>query len=66
MGNANAAANLAPAFTSATAAVTGTAKRTIQRGVARAAALGPDVLKSIVGTSLDRGTEIDALAALPL
>jgi hypothetical protein len=65
MGNANAAANLAPAFTTATAAITGAAERSIQRGVARAAALGPDLLRRLSGTSLDRGTELDALAALP-
>ena len=66
MGNANAAANLAPAFATATAAVTGLAERSVQRGVARAATLGPDLLKRLAGTSLDRGTELDALAALPL
>jgi hypothetical protein len=65
MGNANAAANLAPAFSTATAAIASTAERTIQRGVARCAALGADLLKRVSGTSLDLGVELDALAALP-
>ena len=64
MGNAN-SANMAPAFSTATAAVTGTAERTIQRGTARFAALGADMLKRVARTSLDLGVELDALAALP-
>jgi hypothetical protein len=64
MGRANAAATLAPAFATATAAITGAAERTVQRGVARATALGVDLLKRIVGTCLDLGTELDALAKL--
>jgi ParB-like chromosome segregation protein Spo0J len=60
----NAIANLAPAFATATAAITGAAERTIQRGVARARALGPELLQRIAGTSLDSGVELDALAAL--
>jgi ParB family chromosome partitioning protein len=64
MGRANASANLAPAFTATTAAITGVAERSIQRGVARAAALGVEQLKRIVGTCLDHGIQLDALAAL--
>ena len=65
MGKAHATANLAPAFATATAAATGVAERSVQRGVARYAALGPELLKRVSGTSLDLGVELDALAALP-
>jgi hypothetical protein len=64
MDRSNAIANLAPAFATATAAITGAAERTVQRGVARARALGPELLQRVTGTSLDSGVELDALAAL--
>jgi N6-adenosine-specific RNA methylase IME4 len=51
-------------FTQATAAATGTGERTIQRDAARGEKLGEDVLKRVVGTSLDKGEELDALAKL--
>jgi ParB-like chromosome segregation protein Spo0J len=50
-------------FAEDAAAKTGRDKRTIYRDAARGAALG-EVLKDIVGTSLDKGVEIDALAKL--
>jgi N6-adenosine-specific RNA methylase IME4 len=50
-------------FTRDTASKTGKSERSIQRNVARAKRV--DVLKEIVGTSLDKGDEIDALAKLP-
>jgi ParB family chromosome partitioning protein len=65
MGKGDVSANLAPTFAAATAAVTGAAERSIQRSVARSAALGPETLKRVSGTSLDRGTELDSLAELP-
>jgi hypothetical protein len=62
MGRGNAAAKLADAsFTADTAAKAGKPERTIQRDAARAKALGAD-LDRVAGTSLDRGTELDALA----
>lgn len=51
-------------FAAATAAVTGESKPTINRHIARADALGDD-LPRVVGTSLDKGVELDALAKLP-
>lgn len=51
-------------FAASTAAVTGEAKRTINQHLARAEALGDD-LDKVTGTSLDKGVEMDALAALP-
>lgn len=51
-------------FTQATAEVTGVGERTIQRDAARGKKLGEDVLKKVVGTSLDQGDELDALAKL--
>lgn len=50
-------------FASETAKAAGIDKRTVQRDVARADALGPD-LRLIAGTSLDSGVEMDALARM--
>ena len=52
------------AFAAATAEVTGENVRQIQRNVARAEAIGDDLLR-LTGTSLDKGVELDALAKLP-
>lgn len=52
------------AFASDTAEKTGVDKRTINRATARARALGDD-LGAVQGTSLDKGTELDALAKMP-
>ncbi|MFA5386774.1 MAG: ParB N-terminal domain-containing protein [Candidatus Paceibacterota bacterium] len=52
------------AFAADTAKVTGESKRDVNRHLARAEALGDD-LGRIVGTSLDKGVELDALAKLP-
>lgn len=51
-------------FAAATAEVTGENVRQIQRNVARAEAIGDDLLR-LTGTSLDKGVELDALAKLP-
>lgn len=51
-------------FTSDTAAKTGKPERSIQRDATRAKALGAD-LDRIAETSLDKGAELDALAAVP-
>lgn len=50
-------------FVSATASATGMNRRTIERAVARADALG-DGLKAVQGTSLDKGTKLDALVRM--
>lgn len=50
-------------FAAATAASTGMTKRSINRALARAEALG-DATSEIVGTSLDKGVELDALVQL--
>ena len=50
-------------FTKETAGKTGQSERTIQRDARRAESVA--VLPDIVGTSLDNGAEIDALAKLP-
>jgi hypothetical protein len=44
---------------------TGESKDMVHRSMKRFESLGPTVLKSIVGTSLDKGVELDALAMLP-
>lgn len=54
----------AQSFAAATAEVTGQSKRDINRNVARAEAIGDDLLR-LTGTSLDKGVELDALAKLP-
>jgi ParB family transcriptional regulator, chromosome partitioning protein len=50
-----------PCFVEATARVTGKDASTISRANSRGEALGDDA-KAIVGTSLDKGVELDALA----
>ena len=51
-------------FASETAKVSGEAKSSINRHLARAEAIGDD-LERVTGTSLDKGVELDALAKLP-
>ena len=51
-------------FAAETAAASGQSKRDINRDLARAESLGDD-LDRIVGTSLDKGVELDALKAMP-
>lgn len=50
-------------FAASTAEVTGQSKRDINRSVTRGQALGPDALR-VVGTSLDKGVELTALAKM--
>jgi hypothetical protein len=50
-------------FTKDAAAKTGKSEQSIRRDATRAKALGPD-LDRIAGTSLDKGAELDALAAM--
>lgn len=47
-------------FAAETAALTGQSKASINQHLARADALGDDI-KEVVGTSLDKGVELDAL-----
>ena len=49
-------------FTAVTAKATGISERSIREAVTRANAIGDSSLKKIVGTSLDKGEELDALA----
>lgn len=51
-------------FACETAAISGQSKQDINRHLARADALGPDLL-AVAGTSLDKGVELDALKAIP-
>lgn len=51
-------------FAAATASASGMTKQDINRHLSRAEALGDD-LQAVVGTSLDKGVELDALKALP-
>lgn len=50
-------------FASETANATGVDRKTVQRDIARATAIGPDI-KLVAGTSLDKGVELDALARM--
>ena len=52
------------AFAAETAALTGQSKSSINQHRARGEALGDDALR-VVGTSLDKGVELDALTKLP-
>jgi ParB-like chromosome segregation protein Spo0J len=58
-------AKMASAFTADAARLTGKSRRTIQRATQRASKLGPNVMEAIVGTALDRGSELDSLCELP-
>lgn len=51
-------------FTAATARATGRSERAVQRDATRGEALGADAAR-VVGTSLDSGVELDALARMP-
>lgn len=51
-------------FAADTASKTGENKRDVNRHVARAEALGPDI-HAVIGTSLDKGVELDALKTIP-
>ena len=50
-------------FVDDTATKTGRSKRSIEQDVARAEAIGDDIDR-VAGTSLDKGVELDALAAM--
>jgi ParB-like nuclease domain len=58
----NASANLAPAFTSDTAAKTGQPERTIQRDAQRGERIPEPILRQIAGTDLDKGVVLDRIA----
>jgi ParB/RepB/Spo0J family partition protein len=64
MGRGDANDKLSDAFTTDTAKKTGKHERAIQRDAARAQSV--KVLPDIINTSLDKGTELDALAKLPV
>ena len=51
------------AFSADTEKATGESKRRLQEHLARAEALGPDI-HAVVGTSLDKGVELDALVKM--
>ncbi|MGY4368732.1 ParB/RepB/Spo0J family partition protein [Bradyrhizobium sp. LB1.3] len=68
MGRVHASANVADAsssFVETTAKRMGKSARSVQRVVQRAAQNGRSDLERVVGTSLDRGNELDALPMLP-
>lgn len=68
MGRNDASANVADAsfsFVETTAKRMGKSARSVQRVVQRAAQNGRGNLERVVGTSLDRGNELDALPMLP-
>ena len=52
-------------FAAETAAITGESKRDVNRHLLRANTLGNDNADRIIGTSLDKGVELDALIKLP-
>jgi N6-adenosine-specific RNA methylase IME4 len=51
-------------FSELTAQATGKSERSVQRTAQRGQALGVETLQKLVGTSLDKGVELDALIAL--
>lgn len=64
MGRGDATENYSVAFTTDTAATSGKTDRAIRMAAARGRVLGSDIHR-IVGTSLDKGVEMDALIKLP-
>lgn len=54
-----------PRFTADTAVKTGQAERTVRLDAARGSRIDPTVLSSLVGTELDTGRALDAIAAVP-
>jgi len=65
LGRGDVSDNLSSTFTKVTAAVSGKHRRTVERAAARGRAIKLENIDKIVGTSLDKGTELDALAKLP-
>ena len=51
-------------FASSTSEATGLSKPSINRDISRAEKIEPDVMESIVGTEMDKGVELDALAKM--
>ncbi len=64
MGRGDATEKFSVAFTTDTAATSGKTDRAIRMAAARGRVLGSDINR-IVGTSLDKGVEMDALIGLP-
>jgi ParB family chromosome partitioning protein len=64
MGRGGASEKFSVAFTTDTAAASGKTDRSIRMAAARGRELGADIHR-IVGTSLDKGVEMDALIKLP-
>lgn len=64
MGRGDASEKFSVAFTTDTAAASGKTDRAIRMAAARGRELGQDIHR-IVGTSLDKGVEMDALIKLP-
>jgi hypothetical protein len=56
---------MSPTFAKATAAASGKTPRSIERAAARGEAIDAQNLRKLVGTSLDKGAELDALAKMP-
>jgi hypothetical protein len=55
---------MSPTFTKATATASKKTSRSVERAAARGDAINLEDLKKIEGTSLDKGTELDALAKM--
>jgi len=66
LGRGDVTDKMSPTFTKATAAVSGKTQRSIERAAARGEAIEAKNLKKLVGTSLDKGAELDALARMPV
>jgi ParB family transcriptional regulator, chromosome partitioning protein len=64
LGRGNVSEKMSPTFTKATAAASKKTPRSLERAAARGDAINLEDLKKIEGTSLDKGTELDALAKM--
>jgi hypothetical protein len=61
----NASANLAPAFTAATAAASGRSERSVQRDAERGDKITAEAIDLVSGTRLDTGSYLDELKQVP-
>jgi ParB family chromosome partitioning protein len=65
LGRGDVGEKFSPTFAQATAVVSGKNRRSVELAAARGQAINTENLDKIVGTSLDKGVELDALAKIP-
>jgi ParB family transcriptional regulator, chromosome partitioning protein len=64
LGRGDVSEKCSPTFTQTTAAASGMNRRSVEKAASRGRSIKPEDLEKIVGTSLDKGVELDALAKI--